>query len=729
MSMLTRIQRTMHGGILFFLMAASPTMATTWTVNQTGTSFVPSTLTVAPGDTVHWVWSSGIHTVTSGTPCTADGRFNAPLDTSHRSFDYVIPTGVPIIRYFCIPHCAFGMTGIINVQSSDIRHFDITLDGNQEVPVVATAATGTGTATLDAGTNLFSWDITYSALSSTETAAHFHGPALPCATAGVKITLPTGTHKVGSAALTASDAADLLLGRWYANVHSTINPNGEIRGQVMPAPLANPIPATIPTGTIKVDLQPVATGVTAPNWGTIAPGQPGRLFVADQNGTLWAIDLAAGARTVFLDVTGRLVALGLFGPGTYDERGFLGVAFHPSYATNGLLYTFTSEPVSGTADFSTMPPATTPNCQSVIAEWHVPNPANPSSVVDVNSRRELIRVDKPQFNHNGGAMNFGPDGLLYITFGDGGGADDRDGQDFIGAPIIGHGCGGNAQNKDVILGKMIRIDPLGTNSANGHYGIPPANPFVGLPGLDEIFAYGLRNPWRFSFDSLTGTLYCADVGQNNVEEIDTITSGGNYGWPQKEGAFYFVFNGDLDGYVTNVPLDVPAGLIDPIAQYDHDEGSAMVGGFVYRGTGIPALVGKYVCGDFAKTFSSDGRLFYLDTGNQLKEFTYLRGPAFGMSLLGFGQDTAGQVYVMASGTGTPFGTTGVVLRIGPTCGDTNCSGSADLDDIPSFVQALVDPVGHAAAFPTCTTLQADCNGDGMVDGRDVQAFINDILSP
>lgn len=729
MSGQTRMRRGAFGSALLVLWAASSAMAATWTVNQTGTTFVPSNLTVAPGDTIHWVWSAGIHTVTSGTPCTADGRFNAPLDSTHPTFDYVIPTGVPVIRYFCTPHCAFGMTGIINVQSTDIRQFNITLDGNQEVPAVATAASGTGTATLDAGTNLFSWNITYSGLSSTETAAHFHGSALPCTNAGVKITLPLGTPKVGSAALTAADAADLLLGRWYVNVHTATRPAGEIRGQVMPVPLGDPIPASIPTGTIKVDLQPVATGLTAPNWGTVAPAQPDRIFVTDQSGILWAIELAAGTKTVFLDVTGRLVPLGLFGPNTFDERGLLGVAFHPSYATNGLLYTFTSEPVDGAADFSTMPPATTPDCQSVIAEWSVPDPTNPGSVVDVNSRRELIRVDKPQFNHNGGGMSFGPDGLLYITFGDGGGADDRDGQNFIGVPIIGHGCGGNGQNKDAILGKMIRIDPLGSNSANGMYGIPAANPFVGQPGLDEVFAYGLRNPWRFSFDSLTGTLYCADVGQNDIEELNIIAAGGNYGWRQKEGTFFFVFNGDQSAYVTDVSLDVPAGMTDPIAQYDHDEGTAIVGGFVYRATGVPELADKYICGDFARTFSNDGRLFYLDAGNELKEFTYLRTPDLGLSLLGFGQDEEGQVYVLANSTGTPFGVTGVVLRIGPSCGDTNCSGSADFDDVASFVQALTDPLGYATAFPDCTGLQADCNGDGTADGLDIQSFVDALLAP
>jgi glucose/arabinose dehydrogenase/plastocyanin len=716
-------------GALVLFSASNVAQAATHIVNQTGTSFVPATITVAPGDKVRWVWSSGIHTVTSGTPCTADGRFNAPLDGAHPTFEYVIPTGVPQIRYFCTPHCIFGMTGTINIQSTDIRSFNITLDGDQEVPAVSTSATGSGSATLDAGTNLFSWDITYSGLSSAETAAHFHGPALPCSTAGAKITLPLGTHKVGSSALSAADAADLLLGRWYVNVHSANFSGGEIRGQVMPVPLADPIPAAIPTGTIKIDLQPVATGLTAPNWGAIAPGHSGRLFVVDQAGKLWAVDLATRTKSVFLDVSSRLVSLGIFGPNTFDERGFLGVAFHPGYATNGLLYTFTSEPVSGPADFSTMPPLTTPNCQSVIAEWHVPDPTNPNSVVDVGSRRELLRVDKPQFNHNGGAMAFGPDGLLYITFGDGGSADDRDGQPFIGSPTIGHGCAGNAQNKNVILGKMIRIDPLGNNSANGRYGNPASNPFVGVAGLDEIFAYGFRNPWRFSFDSLTGTLYCADVGQNDVEEIDVVVSGGNYGWRHKEGSFYFIFNGNLSGYVSSVPLDVPAGMIDPIAQYDHDEGSAVVGGFVYRGAGVSTLVGRYISGDFAPTFSNDGRLFYLDALNQFKEFTYLRGPAFSRSLLGFGQDAAGNVYVMANGTGTPFGATGEVLRIGPPCGDTNCDGVADLNDIASFAQALTDPAAYLAQNPHCVLAQADCNGDGLVNGGDVQWFVNDLLTP
>lgn len=437
------------------------------------------------------------------------------------------------------------------------------------------------------------------------------------------------------------------------------------------AQLADPIPEAIPQGAIPVKLETLATGLTAPNWGTFAPGDPGRLFVTDQDGTLWAIDLATGDKTVFLDVSGQLVALGIFGPGTFDERGLLGVAFHPNYATNGLLYTYTSEPVSGPADFSTMPPATTANHHSVITEWQVPNPTNPASVVNPSSERELLRIDQPQFNHDAGALNFGPDGRLYISLGDGGGADDLDGQNFIGVPIIGHGSG-NGQDTSNVLGTMLRIEPNGSNSANGQYGIPADNPFVGQAGfVDEIYLYGLRNPFRFSFDSATGAMYIADVGQNDIEEIDLGVAGGNYGWNLKEGTFFFDPNGNNPGFVTDVDPGVPPGLIDPIAQYDHDEGIAIIGGFVYRGSDIPTLQGRYVFGDFDRSFFAiNGRLFHLGGGNQIFEFPLVGQTALNLSLLGFGQDAGGEVYVLANATGVPFGDTGVVLRLaaGPVGG-------------------------------------------------------------
>lgn len=714
------------GVIVLVLLAAVPQAdGALHIVNQTGLAFSPNTITVDPGDTVRFVWSSGNHTVTSGSSCTYDNLyFDEPLNSANPSYDFIVPDGVASIPYFCRPHCVvFAMVGVINVNLPPVD-FIITLDGDQEVGPVDTPASGSGTATLNPNTNLFSWNISFSGLAGTETAAHFHGAALPCANAGVRIALSTGSPKIGSQVLTAPQVTELIEGRWYVNVHSNLHPGGEIRGQVMPVPLANPIPDPIPAGDIRIDLQTVASGLTAPNWGTSAPGDASRLFVADQNGTLWAIDLSTGVKSVFLDVSSRLVPLGVFGPDSFDERGFLGVAFDPDYMTNGLLYTFTSEPVSGTADFSTLPMAATPNCQSVIAEWAVPDPTNPASVVDTGTRRELLRIDKPQFNHNGGGLSFGPDGMLYISLGDGGGADDRDGQPFIGSDIVGHDCDGNGADNATILGSILRIDPAGSNSANGQYGIPGDNPFVGIAGLDEIFAYGFRNPWRFSFDALTGDLFAADVGQNAVEEIDVVLSGGNYGWRHKEGSFNFVFNGNQAGYVTDAPLAVPAGLLDPTAEYDHDDGTAVVGGFVYRGSNVPDLEGRYVFGDFALTFSNDGRLFYLDAGNQIREFELTGQTGLGLSLLGFGEDANGEVYVLANATGTPFGTTGVVLRIAPGCGDLNCDGLVNADDIAPFVLALIDPAGYATAHPTCVDAQADCNGDGLINGEDVQAFVN-----
>jgi glucose/arabinose dehydrogenase len=427
-------------------------------------------------------------------------------------------------------------------------------------------------------------------------------------------------------------------------------------------PLEDPIPEPIETGALRIRLEPVAAGMTAPNWGASVPGCPslsGRLVVTDQPGILWAVNLATGQKSVLLDVSDRLVSLGVAGPGTFDERGFLGVAFHPDFAQNGLLYTYTSEPVDGPADFSTMPPGVDANHQSVVNEWHIPEPCNASSVVDPTSAREILRIDEPQFNHDAGALTFGPDGMLYIALGDGGAADDQG---------IGHVPGGNGQEPGNILGTIIRINPDGSNAANGQYGIPADNPFVGVTGfLDEIFAYGFRNPFRFSFDSRTGEMYVADVGQNDIEEIDLGVAGGNYGWREKEGSFCFDPNGPDPGFVFECgPGDAPEGLIDPIAEYDHDEGIAVVGGFVYRGNRIPPLRGRYVFGDFFQPASLSGRLFYLQKNNRILEFQLADQENLGLSLLGFGQDAGGELYVLANATGTPFGETGVVLRIAPT---------------------------------------------------------------
>ncbi|MBX3357838.1 MAG: PQQ-dependent sugar dehydrogenase [Phycisphaeraceae bacterium] len=474
-------------------------------------------------------------------------------------------------------------------------------------------------------------------------------------------------------------------------------------------PLPNPIPEPLPRDGARVRLVPLAAGLTAPNWGTSAPGMPGLLFVTDQTGIVWSIDVATGAKSVFMDLGSRLVSVGIAGPGTYDERGLLGLAFHPGFASNGLLYTYESRPVEGTADFTTLPVSTPANHHTVITEWQAATPVGAGGV-SMGSAREVLRIAQPQFNHNGGAIAFGPDGYLYIALGDGGAADDQGN---------GHGPDGNAQDLGVILGKVLRIDVSGTNSANGRYGIPASNPFVGAVGLDEIYAYGLRNPFRFSFDSLTGELWLADVGQNHIEEINLIKAGGNYGWRVKEGTFLFDANGNGAGFVFKNSPGQPADMIDPVAQYDHDEGIAVVGGFVYRGGRIPALYGRYVFGELSPQFGVEpGRLFHLDGAMAIHEMRYA-GMPLGLTLQGFGTDGFGRLYAMGNFTGLPGDTAGMVLRLEPACAaDYDVSGTVEPADVAAFVQTW-------ARALTEGTLEADFDTNGEIGPTDLSGFVND----
>jgi glucose/arabinose dehydrogenase len=456
---------------------------------------------------------------------------------------------------------------------------------------------------------------------------------------------------------------------------------------------------------MAIGIERVTDGLTAPVRGATAPGDSGRLYVVDQAGKLWAINLTSGSKVVLLDLSSRLVPLGVLGEGTFDERGFLGVAFHPSYQQNKKFYTYTSEPNAGAPSLpTTIPPGATANHQNVIAEWQVVDPANPGAGVVMTSRREIWRLDHPQFNHNGGDIAFGPDGKLYIPVGDGGGADDLDGDLSLGEPaVFGHSGDGNAQKLVNPLGKIHRIDVDGNNSSNGQYGIPSDNPFVGMAGaIKEIWAYGLRNPWRLSFDTKNGVLIAGDIGQNDIEEVDVIVKGGNYGWNLKEGTFCFDNKGTGEGVATmTCPSGMPSGLIEPVAQFDtHHEGHSVIGGFVYRGTAIPELQGRYVFGEWSRLFDfpngpdNYGRLFYLTTtdvgaasGPQpIQEFkgfaeaaaalgltdTARTGKAFkqSLSVLGMGQDAAGEIYVLGNRTGRPFGTDGIVLRLTKAGGST-----------------------------------------------------------
>jgi glucose/arabinose dehydrogenase len=437
--------------------------------------------------------------------------------------------------------------------------------------------------------------------------------------------------------------------------------------------LAGPLP-DIQRGDIAIQLTPVATGMSAPLYG-ISPPSDNRMFVLEQKGLVQIVQNGALQPGVALDIQSR-VAPPLVPTNANDERGLLGIAFHPGFNTATspgfrTLYTYHSEPV-GTGVTFPAPNNATQNYKNVIAEWKV-DPANPN-VIDPNSRREIISFGKNAGNHNGGTVQYGPDGYLYLALGDGGNAND------VGPSHIEPG--GNGPNLTTPLGKMIRIDPLNPNlnpaspdpiSPNGQYRIPVSNPFQGPGEVKEIFARGFRNPYRFAFDRLNGQLILADVGQNNIEEINRVTIGQNYGWPSKEGTF--IFN-RTDGTIGADSPGSPPDLIDPIhgtqgyLQYDHDDGISITGGFVYRGTAIPQLVGKYVFGDLALRNLPprvDGRLFYADLETGLiKEFLLPQFPngvlPNGLTVHGFGQDDNGELYAMVTNT-PPNGTGGIIYRI------------------------------------------------------------------
>ena len=425
----------------------------------------------------------------------------------------------------------------------------------------------------------------------------------------------------------------------------------------------------IEAGDIAVRLNPIATGLGAPDYAISAPGDTSRLFVVEQNGLLRVLQDGSLLAAPALDIQSR-VSPPFDSTRANDERGLLGLAFHPGYNTPGsagfgTLYTYHSEPIEAGTSPTYVTPSADPlnppaqNYKNVISEWKI-STSDPA-VVDPASRREIISFGKNAGNHNGGTIAFGPDGYLYLGVGDGGNAND------VGASHIEPG--GNAQSLATPLGKMLRVDPLNPSlttgsadsvSSNGEYRIPTTNPFQGAGQVPEIFAYGLRNPYRFSFDRTdlggTGDLILADVGQNNIEEIDRIILGGNYGWAIKEGDF--PFDRATGAIGTRSPGD-PAGLIDPIVgtlgtlEYDHGDGISITGGFVYRGDAIPELSGKYVFGDLALDRGgagaprADGRLFYadLDTGEIMElvlgQFPGGRLPD-GLTVHGFGHKYTSQ---------------------------------------------------------------------------------------
>ena len=352
---------------------------------------------------------------------------------------------------------------------------------------------------------------------------------------------------------------------------------------------------TVSSALAAIQLQPVLTGLSSPLYVTSARDGTNRLFIVEQGGRILVLQPGATAATVFLDITSKVLSGG--------ERGLLGLAFHPQYAVNRRFFVnYTRRPDGAT----------------VIAEYQAS--AADSNVADP-TERQLLVISQPFANHNGGMIEFGPDGFLYIGMGDGGSGNDP---------------GNRAQDINDLLGKMLRID---IDAPGVPYSSPPSNPFFGAtPGRDEIFATGLRNPFRFSFDRGTGQLYAGDVGQGAREEIDIITLGGNYGWR--------VFEGTL--CTNNDPgLCNPTNFVPPIAEYDHSGGRCSItGGYVYRGSRSTLPMGTYIYGDFCT-----GEIFQLFPASNGGAQSVLLDTT--LSISSFGEDEAGEIFVVDLG-GTVF---------------------------------------------------------------------------
>jgi glucose/arabinose dehydrogenase len=424
-----------------------------------------------------------------------------------------------------------------------------------------------------------------------------------------------------------------------------------------------PPTASQPASPEMVALVRVADGLTSPVDMTIPDDDSGRLFIVDQIGKVHIID-DAGDRlpTPFLDVADHMVDVGIdFGGGfIFDERGLLSLAFHPDYASNRRFYVVYNAPkeAGDPNDFDS---------RLRLSEFLTRD--DDPDVADETTERVLLEILKPQFNHNGGQIAFGPDGMLYMSVGDGGMAND------VG---VGHTPGlGNAQDKSKLLGKILRIDVDGADP----YGIPADNPFVGEAGVrGEIWAFGLRNPFRFSFDTEGARrMFCGDAGQDVFEEVHIIGRGDNLGWNIREGLHCFDPNAPA-----NPPADCPdAGadgepLVDPIIEYPHFAANAapvgivVIGGHVYHGDDIAGLDGDYVFGDFSTSFgAADGTLFAA-TEDAAGEWTHrelaVAGSANGRVnrfVLGFGRDQDGEVYVLTTANLAPAGTTGEVYRLAP----------------------------------------------------------------
>ena len=405
-------------------------------------------------------------------------------------------------------------------------------------------------------------------------------------TVGLFIRVPTPTPQPGVTASPTREPTIVISG-------TVIVPTETPTPTLTPTPTPTPVPLTVSElpDSAKYSWQEIITGLNSPEGLENAGDGSGRLFVVEQGGLIKVFKDGAILPTPFLDLTQKVNCCG--------ERGLLGLAFHPDYPQNGYFYVDYTDK-EGTQLYTT------------IARFQVSG--SDPNVADPNSEQRLLHIEQPYQNHNGGEIQFGPDGYLYIGMGDGGSEGDPDGR---------------GQSLDTLLGKILRIDVNGSQP----YAIPADNPFANGGGLPEIWAYGLRNPWRFSFDRLNGDLYIGDVGQDAWEEVDYLPAGSpggsNFGWNYYEGSH---------PYRGSPPAG--ATFVMPVVEYSHELGKAVTAGYVYRGIALESWYGVYLYSDYASGLVWG--LLRLPDGSWRNMQMYDTG----RNVSSFGEDENGEIYLV-----------------------------------------------------------------------------------
>ena len=480
---------------------------------------------------------------------------------------------------------------------------------------------------------------------------------------------------------------------------------------------------TIPVGDVEVRLELHSSGFNSfvqgvnqilPTKVVPIPDGSGRMVVSTLGGLIRIMDadgnILPSNDGIYINTNTAETAIELF------AFGLTSVAFHPDFANVGQagfgkFYILTTEAPKNPALYDFVPSVGTNNQHAaVLVEYTIDADAIDADVLITSGadrnvlRRELFIAQEPDNEHNFCDLAFDEDGRLYVSAGDGL-------FNFNGA-VNTEAL--NAQALDTVLGKVLRIDPLGNDSANGRYGIVADNVFAAdgdVDTLGEIFSYGHRNPWRMSIDSVTGDIVIGEVGHFNIEEVNLSTNGGNFGWPDLEGSFLINFN---DGFDLTPDIGdafaIANGFTPPVFEYDHQDGKSVTGGFVYRGNNIPALQGKYIFGEFqGGDVVTRRRLFAGDLATgQYEELLLSAGSVDLNQPVSFGEDTNQELYVVAIN--------GQILSINPIVifGDVNQDGVVNLLDVQPFIDLL-----NSGGFLD----EADINQDGAVNLLDVDPFI------